>query len=220
MKYRYRFDYKELSDQQIVEKILAVPHDEEAAVYLLQDRYNPLLHKLYNQLTKDATLFDDCVNELFIHMKGQDGSWHTLATFQWRSTFGYWLRGVAFNKFRDVLAKLIENDGHNISIDSEDPERPKVQIHDGGEESYERIQRKIMLIEAIEQLKDEDQRFVILKRLQGYRSKEIAILLKNKWQKHGIRKYNNKNELVVPDAGYIDVLNERAKEILRMMVLD
>ena len=75
-------------------------------------------------------------------------------------------------------------------------------------------------MEAIGQLKDDDQRFVILKRLQGYNSKEIAVLLQKKWQKHGIKKYNNKKELVVPDAAYVDVRTQRAKENLRIIIVE
>jgi hypothetical protein len=77
-----------------------------------------------------------------------------------------------------------------------------------------------MLLEAIGQLKDEDQRFVILKRLQGYNSKEIAVLLQKRWKKHGIIKYNHKNELVVPDAAYVDVRTQRAKENLKIILIN
>ncbi len=75
-----------------------------------------------------------------------------------------------------------------------------------------------MLMEAIGKLKDDDQRFVMLKRLEGYKSKEIADMLQMKWQKYGIKKYNNKNELVVPDAGYVDVHTQRAKAILKIIM--
>lgn len=50
MEFQYKLDYNKLSDRQIVEKILAEPHDEEAAAYLLHDRYAPLLYRLYRQL--------------------------------------------------------------------------------------------------------------------------------------------------------------------------
>lgn len=188
MEFQYKLDYNKLSDRQIVEKILAKPHDEEAAAYLLHDRYAPLLLRLYKRLQQEDTWFDDCVDELFIHIKGKDGSWRILANFEWRSTFGYWLKGVAWNKFNEVLPKLIENGGLNQSMDNDDPEKPKVQLPDGGEEDFVRLMDKGMLMEAVRQLKDDDQRFVILKRLEGYRSKEIAVMLQTSWQKHSIKK--------------------------------
>jgi len=218
MEFQYKLDYNKLSDKQIVGKILAEPHDEEAAVYLLHDRYAPLLRSLYRRITTDDTWYDDCVDELFILLKGKDCSWHILTNFGWRSTFGYWLKEVAWNKFCEVLPKLIENGGKNVSIDNDNPEKPKVQLPDDGEENFERRQRKVMLLEAIRHLKDDDQRFAILKRLEGYKSKEIAEMLKIKWKKLGIVKYNNDNEVVIPDEGYINVHVQRAKKELKIIM--
>ena len=215
----YRLNYSGLSDKEIVEKILASPHNEEAAAFLLYNRYSPLLHKIYNDITNDYRWFDDCVNELYMHLRCKDGSWNTLISFTWRSRFVAWFKPVARNKFLDVLPKLIENGGYNISLDNCDPEKPKVQIADSNE-SYERRQRKVLLLEAIGMLKDDDQRFVVLKRLEGYNSKEIAVLLQKKWLKHGIKRYNNKKELIVPDAAYVDVRTQRAKEKLRIILVE
>jgi RNA polymerase sigma factor (sigma-70 family) len=217
-----KITYKELTDKQVVELILALPHNEEAAAFLLYDRYDPLLHSIYNKLTRERFWYDDCVDELFIHLKCKDGTWRTLASFEWRSTLGCWLKGVAKHKFQEVLPKLIENGGSNLSLDAndDDPERTPIQLSDGGEEDYERRQRKVMLMEAIAALKDDDQRFVILKRLEGYDSNEIAFLLQKKWQKLGIQKYNNKGQLVVPDAAYVDVRTQRAKENLRILIVE
>lgn len=218
----HRIVYNGLTDKELVGKILAVPHNEEAAAFLLYDRYDPLLHSIYNALTRERFWYDDCVDELFIHLKCKDGTWRTLAGFEWRSTLGCWLKGVAKHKFLEVLPKLIDNGGSNLSLDANDdnPERPSIQLSDGGEEDYERRQRKVMLLEAIGQLKDDDQRFVILKRLEGYNSNEIAILLQKRWQKHDIVKYNNKGRLVVPDAAYVNVRMQRAKDNLRVLIVE
>lgn len=215
-------NYNKLADKQIVEKILALPHNEEAAYFLLQVRYFDELNGVYKNVLKKINIqsirgdsyIEDCIQELFIHLRSKDCSWHTLATFEWRSSFKTWLKKIAHNKFLEVLPKLIDKRGFVISIDTDDPERPNVQIPVEDEDSYERRQRKVLLLEAINQLNDADQRFVILKRLDGYNSNEIAILLQKRWQKHGIKKYNKKNELVIPSAGYVDVLSQRAKKNL------
>ena len=223
MEFQYRNNFEHLSDMQIVERITTCPHDEEAAAFLLYNRYNPLLHSVYNSLTKDNTWFEDCVHELFIYLKGGDGNWHTLKTFEWRSSLGSWLKGVARNKMIDIIPKLIGLSNKSISIEEEEdengiPQKPKIQLPDDGEKEYERREQKVMLLEAIGLLKDKDQKFVILKRLQGYNSKEIAVLLQEKWKKNGIQKYNHKNEPVVPDAAYVDVRTQRAKENLEKII--
>ena len=211
--------YTGLTDKELVSLVLNPPHNEEAAAYLLYDRYSGLLHKIYKNFTGDFSWYEDCVHELFIHLKGRECDWHALATFQWRSSFGYWLTGVAHNKFLEQLIRMKEIPETIVSVDNDDPEKPTIQLPDGGEESYEREMRKVLLLEAIGQLEDADQRFVILKRLQGYNSKEIAILLQERWKKHGIVKYNNRHEPVVPDAAYVDVRTQRAKENLRKILL-
>ena len=220
MSFHYKIDYSKLSDRQIVEKVLAEPHDEEAAAFLLHDRYNPLLHKLYYRLTTEDVWFVDCVDELFIYLKGKDGSWHILACFEWRSTFGYWLKKIAWNRFCEILPKLIENGGSNIPLDNDDSSKPKVQIAVDGEECYERRLRKVMLMEAIGKLTDDKQRFAIWKRLEGYPSKEIAILFQEKWQKEGLVVYNNKKEIVVPTEDYVNVQIQRAKQELRKFMVE
>lgn len=213
MELRYKFDYSKLSDKQIVEKVLAEPHDEEAAAYLLNDRYAPLLNSLYRYFTQDDIWIDDCINELFIHLKGKDGSWRTLAAFEWRSTFGYWLKKVAFSKFKDLLSKLIENGGRNVSVDNDNSQKPKFQISDGGE-GCERLQRKIIIMEAVNKLND-DEKFVIIKRMEGYSSKEIAVLLDMKWKKYNIVKFNHDGEQVVANVAYVDSKAQKARKHLK-----
>lgn len=75
MDFQYKTDYGTLTDRQLVEMILAEPSDEEAAFYLLHERYAPLLGKLYHRFTTDDTWFDDYVDELFLHLKGRDATW-------------------------------------------------------------------------------------------------------------------------------------------------
>lgn len=210
----FRYKYKDLSDKQIVEKALIPPHNEEGIVFLLYNRYDPLLHKIYTNITKDRRWYDDCVAELFMHLKGKDCSWHVLASFKWQSTFGHWLNRVARNKFLEILPKLIDNEYLKVSIDNNDPEKAKVQIPDGGEEDYERRLRKVMLMEAIGQLND-DERFVILKRLQGYNSEEIAVLLDKKWKEHNIVIYNNKGDIVISSVEYVDSKAQKARRHLK-----
>ncbi len=220
MDFQYNPNYEKLSDKQLVELILSEPSDEEAAVYLLYVRYSWLLRWVYGRFLKNDRWFEDCLGELFIYLKGSDGTWHGLAGFEWRSTFSYWLKRVAFNKFRDVLPKLIENSGQNISLDDDDSVKPKLHISDGsGSSNYERLLRKVILLEAIGQLED-DHQFVILKHLEGYRSRDIAYMLREKWEKYGVRKYNNKHELVVPTEEYVNSCRQKAKNKLREIMLN
>lgn len=218
MKYQYRIDYNDLTDEQIVNNVLMPPHNEEGMVFLLYNRYNPMLRKVYKELTTDRRWYDDCVSELFIHLKGKDCTWHNLESFAWQSTLGCWLRRVAKNKFIDILPKLIDKVGSKVYIDDEDSEKSKVQLPDDSEEDYDRRLRKVLLMEAIGKLKDDDEKFVIIKRLEGYKSKEIAVLLDKKWKKHNIVKYNNDGQIVIANDEYVDSKAQKARKHLKELM--
>ena len=43
--------------------------------------------------------------------------------------------------------------------------------------------------------------------------------MKKSWAKHGIKKYDNKGNVVIPTSGYVDVRNQRAKENLKEIIV-
>lgn len=72
MELTFHNNYKEESDKEIVEKIITVPYNEEAAAYLLYNRYDPLLFKLYRKIfDKNLSWYDDCLGDLFDYLKGK-----------------------------------------------------------------------------------------------------------------------------------------------------
>lgn len=215
-----------MTDQQLVEKVTKVPIgeslNEEAIAFLLYNRYTPLLSKLYCYVfQKYQGFYDDCLGDLFIYLKGRDCNWDKLRNFEWRSSFGAWLKPIALHRFEKIKPNLIDKTPYAISIstggDDED-DSPRLQLPELSPEEYERNERKVMLLEAISMLKNDDQKFVILKHLQGYNSKEIAELLQKRWDKYGIVKYNNKKQVVVPDAAYVDVRTQRARKNLKKII--
>ncbi len=162
MELTFHNNYKEESDKEIVEKIITVPYNEEAAAYLLYNRYDPLLFKLYRKIfDKNLSWYDDCLGDLFDYLKGKNQDWNKLRTFEWRCNFGPWLGRTANNRFLEIKPYLIGKIQNSISID-DDEDRTPVQLPDNGVEDYEQLQKKIMLLEAIGMLKDPDQKFVIL----------------------------------------------------------
>ena len=114
---------------------------------------------------------------------------------------------------------MIEKSGSNISIDRNVTGVITIQSTDDEEDAIERRMRKIVLMEAVGMLKSDVQRFVVLKRLQDYSSREIAVLLKMQWEKHGIVVLNNHNEPVEPDEDYVNVLFQRAKRELKKIIV-
>ena len=91
----YQYNYNSLDDQKLVELIL--DGNEEALLYLIFDRYSPLLKKLCVRYYGDLYFLEQLQTELLILLKTKD--FHALRGFGWRSSFGTWLGVVAGNLF-------------------------------------------------------------------------------------------------------------------------
>ena len=64
MESAFRKKYSELSDKAVIDKVLAIPHDKEAAIYLIYHRYSPFLKKLYRKVFDESTDCDEeCLHE-------------------------------------------------------------------------------------------------------------------------------------------------------------
>ena len=221
-------NYDGYTDKELVELAIQPPTgkkpSEEGVAFLLNNRYGPLLHKLYLEIYgKQHDLYGDCLNDLFIYLKSGEPAWRKLINLEWRSSFGTWLGVTARRRFVEIKPILIGKCQNTLSIDGDTAlstgnDRNPIQLPDNGVEDFEEKERKVILMEAISLLKDADQKFVMIKRLQGYNSKEIAILLQKRWAKHGIVKKNNKKQIVVPNAAYVDVRTQRAKENLQKII--
>lgn len=209
----FKHKYECLSDKDIVNLIITDPYDEEAATFLIYDRYEPLCKAICMRTLDGIQHLDALQSELFILLKGKQHDWQVLKSFQWRSQLSTWLKITAYNLSLDLRKELIDNNGLNTSLDQgwdeEDPKHHVVDIPFSEEKKSERRYDMMVLNEAIHLLDNTDQRFVLIKRLQGYNSKEVAAMLQLFWRENGIVRYNNKKQTVIPDNGYIDNLFKR-----------
>lgn len=213
--------YAKLSDKEIVERIIAEPFDEDAAVYLIYDRYLPLCTAVCKRIFNNTECLDELQSELFMLLKGRRCDWHPLRSFQWRSSLGCWLKIIAFNLSLGLRGQLIENEGRNISlnvsVENEGGNSFDMDIPVDEEAERERRYRMVLLQEAINSLENPDQRFVLVRRLLGYSSKEVAAQLQEYWHRQNIVRCNNKGQVVVPDSGYIDNLFKRGYDKVRII---
>lgn len=214
MELTFKHRYEGLSDKEIVTLIITEPYDDEAATYLIYDRYEPLCKAICVRTLNGVHHLDALQSELFMLLKGKQHDWHVLRSFQWRSQLSTWLKVTAYNLSLDLRKQLIENNGSNASLDEgwdeEAPNNhPLPEIPHNEEKKIERRYNLIVLNEAIHLLDNPDQRFVLIKRLQGYSSKEVATMLQQFWAENGIVRYNSRKQNVIPDSGYIDNLFKR-----------
>ena len=209
--------YEGLSDEELVKMIVNQPHNEEAALYLIYVKYRPLFRGLCKEYVKDMGWLDYCLSDVFVSLKSSKGDWHPLAGFGWTCTLGAYLKGVADNNFKRIKRRI---DGREISIEDDETNKTPVHVAGGDGTELERRMELVMVLEAIQTLPS-DQKFVVLKDLEGHSGKEIAAMLQKKWEREGIKKYarsgENKGLLVVPSEAYVNNLKSRALEALRRM---
>ena len=212
------YDYAKMTDEELVSLVTHEPHNEEAAIFLLYERYKPLMLALSVSIFKDNTLYEDLITSVYMALKG-NGDWKPLLSYRGESRFACWIKSVAKHAAQKYFHTMIENRDDTDSLDVEDEDgNPTLVLPDAGNEEYERRQRKILLLEAINELKNQDDRFCVIKHLEGYNSKEIAQQLQIKWNTEGTKHYNKKGELIIPTNAYIDVRFARAKAELKKIM--
>lgn len=207
--------YIHMSDGELIARILAKPCDANAADYLILQKYNPLLRKIYLEIYDlvKGDYFEDCKSELLIYLMGKDLSWSKLNGIEEPNKFCSWLTTTARRFFRSVKPKMIDISSKAISIDEENTDKPKIQIPVDVERLYENLESKAIVQEAMTMLK-ENELFCIWMHLKGYAHKDIAEMLRIKWEREGIvvRSSLKNGGFVTPDAGYVNVCIQRAKK--------
>ena len=211
----YHQQYEKLDDRQIVDLVLE--GNEEAMLYLLFERYSPLLKKLCMRYYGDLYYLEQLQVELLILLKAKD--WHALRNFGWRSSFGTWLGIVAGNLFIKKMPELIGISKFTVSIGEDDEKR---EVNPSEPESpHEHDIRMVLLIEAIHQLEDKDQRFILLREFDGYKPKEIAKQLEYYRRSEGrlkTKKVDGGTIDIIPSAEYVHMLKGRAKDEIRVII--
>ena len=216
MQIAYHQQYKDLDDRQIIDLVLS-DGNEEAMLFLIFERYLPLLKKLCMRYYGDLYYLEQLQVELLILLKAND--WHPVRGFGWRSSFGTWLGTVAGNLFIKKMPELIGIDKFPVSI-GENGEDGEVNIPEP-EPPHENDMHMTLLIEAIQQLEDKDQRFILLREFDGYTPKEIARQLeayRRKENRLKTKKVNGQIEEIIPSAEYVHMLKGRAKDNIRVII--
>ena len=216
MQIAYHQQYKDFDDRQIIDMVLS-DGNEEAMLFLIFERYLPLLKKLCMRYYGDLYYLELLHAELLILLKAND--WHPVRGFGWRSSFGTWLGTVAGNLFIKKMPELIGIDKFPVSI-GESGEDGEVNIPEP-EPPHENDMHMTLLIEAIQQLEDKDQRFILLREFDGYTPKEIARQLeayRRKENRLKTKKVNGQIEEIIPSAEYVHMLKGRAKDNILVII--
>lgn len=203
--------YIALTDKRLITLVLD-EGNEEALLYLIYERYEKKLKYYAFRYYDSLEYYEDLCNELYLHLKGANGDWSVLRSFQWRSSFSTWFSSVASHLFWKKRRELLGLGDDSDSIDVDNGEQPLPEPKPETEN-----EQRVMLLEAINRLRDEDDRLIIIKELEGYNHKEIAEMLVEKRKREGKVTYY-RGKVVVPNARYVDMNKHRALEEIKVHV--
>ncbi len=194
LEHRYELE----SDDKIIWEIITGRHQGVALFYLLFGRYVDMLRIIYNQQGKTLMDFDDFMLELDIRLYAHECA--AIRAFDpTKASFKTYLSRIAHNLAYDLHRKelpTIDSDIVNLDMPVDDAYQMK------------------MLIDAINSYPNKESRYVLLKTIEGYKSKEIAIMLTSKRQEEG--------ELAMDEnlkPSYIDTLRSRALKAIRRQIV-
>jgi RNA polymerase sigma factor (sigma-70 family) len=184
--------YKDKSDPDIIDEIKSGNDSGIALFYLLFGRYLSMLYALYQRTSSTIMDFDDFMLELDIKLYKNGCT--AIRHFNYESSFATYLNTIA----RNILYDFSKESGPVIDT----------EIGISTEDNYD--YRMAEMIDAINRYPNEDSKFVLFKTLEGYQSKEIAVLLSVRRRANGIM--TEEKDL---KASYIDTLRSRAMKDIR-----
>jgi len=201
--------YSLLSDQEIVNQILS--GNEEVVLYLLYDKFAKDIRFFAWKYFESFDIVDDITSELYIYLKGSNLDWSKFRTFTFRSKLRTWMSSIISNFCKEKRKKMIDEANRQQSIDI----ATSVYVSDYGKTPMD--PRIPIMLEAINKLKNEEYRLILIKDLEGYSHADIAKMIIEKRKREGKqRMYNGK--LVVPDAHSVDCDKARAIIELRKIM--
>ncbi len=206
-----KMNYAKLTDLEI--RDLIVGGNEEAALYLIYDRYDKDIRYKVKRCFDNLEELENVSNALFMHLKGSKGDWQPLKTYRGASTFRTWFNSVIYNHCKKIRDEMIDiNRVRGLIVDT-DPNKPIPEP----KTTTKPDDRLVMVMEAISKLKNDEYRIVIIKELEGYNHEEIAKMIDEKRKKENkVRTY--RGEVVTPNAEYVDMIKARAVKELKLIV--
>lgn len=208
-------NYKTLTDRELVTLTLE-EGDVEAVRFLIYVRYEKLLNALIYRYCGTSIYNEDLLVELIALLLGKDGDWAPLRSFQWRSSFKTWLTRVASHLFNKMRDRLIGEEVLESSMPT-DANGKLASINREVEQPEQQNEQMVILLEAINRMKNDEYRLILVKILEGYSPKEIAAMLNHKREREGLqRKY--KEKVVALNVEYVHMTKPRAIAAVKPIV--
>ncbi|MBR4562843.1 MAG: hypothetical protein IKO26_00105 [Paludibacteraceae bacterium] len=221
MKIKQKKYYDTLSDQQLIDMICA--GNEEAANYIIYNRYYRDMRYWCRALYKSEFYLGDLCGYMLDHLKGDESDWARLKSWKGKSSFRTWFSKITRNFFIKKRPDLIDSfkkrvyngegkKGGDIGEDdSPGAEKTKPNTRPSPKDNMDIV----LLLEAINTLKNKEYKFVLMKELEKYSHAEIAEMINKMRAEEGTEKRNEHGVLKLVTSKTVDVMKQHAKEQIR-----
>lgn len=201
--------YSLLSDKEIVDQILS--GNEEAMMYLLFDRLAKDIRFFAYKIFGTLDFIDDLTTDLYLYLKGTNLDWELLKSFQFKSSLRTWMSSIISRFFIKKRKEMLATEVLESTIDT------AITIYLDDQTQITRDSRLTIVLEAINQMKNEEQRLILIKELEGYNHTEIAQMIAEKRKCEGVRKTYKGHEVVI-DARFVNIQKQHAVEQLKKIL--
>ena len=201
--------YSLLSDKEIVDQILS--GNEEAMMYLLFDRLAKDIRFFAYKIFGTLDFIDDLTTDLYLYLKGTNLDWELLKSFQFKSSLRTWMSSIISRFFIKKRQEMLATEVLESTIDT------AITIYLDDQTQMTRDSRLAIVLEAINQMKNEEQRLILIKELEGYNHTEIAQMIAEKRKCEGVRKTYKGHEVVI-DARFVNIQKQHAVEQLKKIL--
>lgn len=201
--------YSLLSDKEIVDQILS--GNEEAMMYLLFDRLAKDIRFFAYKIFGTLDFIDDLTTDLYLYLKGTNLDWELLKSFQFKSSLRTWMSSIISRFFIKKRKEMLATEVLESTIDT------AITIYLDDQTQMTRDSRLAIVLEAINQMKNEEQRLILIKELEGYNHTEIAQMIAEKRKCEGVRKTYKGHEVVI-DARFVNIQKQHAVEQLKKIL--
>ncbi len=151
-----------LSDNALM---LKVKSGESHTLGLLYERYKKRLFGFFFQMSKDANLCEDLVQNVFIRVIKYK------YTYTEESNFVSWIFKIARNVYYDYFKGKNKNKTYDIE------EQYDVYSFENAENTIEQTERILLLKKAINQLPEEKKELIILSKMKELKYKELGDII-------------------------------------------
>ncbi len=164
------------------ELVDACAKNDGRAQLKIYDLYYKAMYNTSLRIVNDTFLAEDIMQDSFID------AFAKLYTFEWRSSFGSWLKRIVINKSLDTLRSKVDM----VTISEETTEIP--------EESYPDLENIVCQVEeikvALKLLSENNKIILVLHLFEGYDHQEIAQILNIPYNNVRVRYIRAKRKLL------------------------